>query len=47
MKATTFQYWYSTTYDAKKGTLPCDNTWDWASGIVEVVTSNIFPTFQK
>jgi len=24
----------------------CDKTWDWVSGIVEVGTSNIFPTFQ-
>jgi hypothetical protein len=45
-KATTFQYRYSTTYDAQKCTLTCDKTWDWASGIVEVGTSNIFPTFQ-
>lgn len=34
------------TYDAQKCTLPCDKTWEWASGIVEVETSNIFPTFQ-
>jgi hypothetical protein len=45
-KATAFQYGYSTTYDAQKCTLPCDKTWEWASGIVEVGTSNTFPTFQ-
>jgi hypothetical protein len=45
-KATTFLYRYSTTYDVQKCTLPCDKTWDWASGKEEVRISNIFPTFQ-
>jgi hypothetical protein len=37
---------HSSTNDAQKCTLPCDKTWVWASVIVEVGTSDIFPTFQ-